>query len=172
MDLNTLQLSPAIITSLYKNVLYEFDDFGENNKFNGPEQAKGWKYPAGNQSNVLIVFNQVNEEQLSKDQLTFLATIFGACKISLEDIAIVNMDHQKEVLYKEIIGKFKSRQIFLLGVEPGHFGLPVNFPQFQIQPFDNCTFLFCPELDDIAADKVLKSKLWVCLQRIFSIQAA
>jgi hypothetical protein len=68
-----------------------------------------------------------------------------------------------------MIAQFSSKIIFLFGIDPVSFGLPVNFPQFQLQPFASATFLFSPPLDELRKDELLKSKLWVCLRRLFAI---
>jgi hypothetical protein len=59
--------------------------------------------------------------------------------------------------------------MILLGLTPEEFEMPLNFPEFQVQPFNNCTFLHAPMLEVLEADKVLKSKLWVCLKKMFGM---
>jgi len=57
----------------------------------------------------------------------------------------------------------------LFGTEPSTINLPVSFPHFQLQSFNNYTFLFTPPLHEIRNDQILKSKLWVCLRKIFNV---
>jgi len=45
----------------------------------------------------------------------------------------------------------------------------MNFPHFQQQKFTGITFLFSPSLNELENDKLLKSKLWICLKQIFNI---
>jgi hypothetical protein len=122
-----------------------------------------------NRKNILIVVNHNNVVYLPDDELNFLTGILGACKLSIGDVAIVNLNNHSGASYKELINYFKSKNIFLFGVEPATFGLPMSFPHFQLQSFGNNSFLFSPVLKDLENDKLLKSKLWVCLKRVFGI---
>jgi len=61
------------------------------------------------------------------------------------------------------------RIVFLFGLNPIDFGLPVGFPQFQVQTVAGCTFLYAPAIEESRTDKLLKSKLWVSLRSIFGI---
>ena len=49
----------------------------------------------------------------------------------------------------------------------------MDFPVFKIQPYDQCTYLTAPALEDMVRPgddgKLLKSKLWVCLKNLFGI---
>jgi hypothetical protein len=87
----------------------------------------------------------------------------------LADVAVVNLNNQPKSSYKELVAFFKSRIVLLFAVEPASFGLPMSFPHFQIQPFAGNSFLFSPSLKELENDKVLKSKLWVCLKRLFNL---
>ena len=106
---------------------------------------------------------------LPDEQLNFLTSILAACKLSLGDVAIVNILNAPPAFYKGAMEKFRSTTTILFGITPQEFEMPVNFPEFQVQRFNNCTFLHTPGLESLEADKVLKSKLWVCLRRMFSL---
>ena len=178
MGLNDIQLPASAIAGLYRNSLIETNEAPakiETNKTlaktGAPEAASHnqEKYLGENKKNILIVVDYSNAVYLPDEELTFLTNMLVACKLSLADVAIMNRNSFKDPNYKELVTKFKSRIVFLFGVDPSSFGLPLSFPHFQIQPFANATFLFTPSLEECKNDKLLKSKLWVCLQRIFAI---
>jgi hypothetical protein len=106
---------------------------------------------------------------LPDEQLNFITGALTACKLGLADVAILNISHTPSGKYKEIYNEFKSKVTILFGVTPAEFEMPVDFPEFQVQAFNNCTYLHSPELSKLEADKVLKSKFWVCLRRLFDI---
>ncbi|MBK9568854.1 MAG: hypothetical protein IPO53_02260 [Chitinophagaceae bacterium] len=54
-------------------------------------------------------------------------------------------------------------------MEPAAFGLPMHFPHYQIQAFAGNSFLYAPSLKELENDRVEKSKLWVCLKRLFNL---
>jgi hypothetical protein len=87
----------------------------------------------------------------------------------LGDIAILNLTNAPSVLHKDIQNKFKSSVTILFGLTPEELEMPVNFPEFQVQAFNNCTFLHTPTLEKLETDKILKSKLWVCLRKMFNL---
>jgi hypothetical protein len=47
--------------------------------------------------------------------------------------------------------------------------LPLQFPAYQIQKFNNQVYLAAPALHLLAQDKAEKTKLWNCLKQVFSI---
>ena len=177
MSLNDLHLSTSLITTLYPSSLITPDD--EDSvpvpKKTGVEQkirannTESWKSLGNNQKNILIVVDYPGIVHLPDDELNFLTGMLTACRLSLDDVAIINTNNSKLVNYKDILSEFKSKIIFLFGVAPGDFGLPVNFPFFQVQTVSNCTFLYIPALEQRHTDILLKSRLWVSLRSIFSI---
>jgi hypothetical protein len=174
MDINHIELSPVLVAELYQSSLVDTDEeplpvqplaVTKQKDIPGP----GWKWLGENKKNVLVIVQYAGSVYLPDEELSFLTGILGACKLSIGDTAIVNLVNHADVTYKELLAHFKSKIIFLFGVEPTAFGLPVSFPHFQVQAFANSTFLFAPTLKELEADKMLKSKLWVCLKRIFNI---
>jgi hypothetical protein len=181
MGLNDLNLSPAILSRLYPFSLINTGNMDsihpvaptkESTKAKTePEKpiAQPWKFLGSNQQNILIVVNYSNAVHLPDDELSFLTNMLAACKLSLGDVAIVNRNNYKDVLYKELLTHFQSKIVFLFGVEPAEFGLPVSFPYFQVQSLANSTFLYTPALEERHTNTLLKSKLWVSLRGIFGI---
>lgn len=176
MSLNDLQLSTPLITTLYPSSLISTDiEDAAASKKSGTHQnastdkTESWKSLGNNQKNILIVVNYGDIVHLPHEELNFLTGMLTACKLSLEDVAIINTNNYKKLDYRDILTQFKSKIVFLFGVAPGDFGLPVNFPYFQVQSVSNCTFLFSPALEQRHTDVLLKSRLWVSLRAIFSI---
>lgn len=123
----------------------------------------------GNSKNILIVINYNDVVYLPDEELEFLTSILKACKLSLDNVAIVNINNNPGEGYKEYAKEYRSKVVLLFGVDPVSFDLPVSFPEFQVQSFNNNTFLYSPTLQECRTNKLLKSKLWVCLQRIFGL---
>ena len=175
MPLNDIQLSPHLVAELYKNSLIEEGDRNKaiiseepksSNKIAGDEELQ-LKYLGEFRKNILLVVNYPNAVYLPDEQLNFLTTILDACKLSLADIAIMN--HTLASGYKEVFDQLKCGIVILFGITPAEFSLPIHFPEFQVQPFNHCTFLYAPELEKLETDKLLKSKFWVCLRKIFGV---
>jgi len=179
MDLNDISLPAFVVADLYRSALIESSEtqeklkrdeiFIKKNSTLTHTETIVWKYLGENRKNILIIINHNDVVHLPDNELNFLVDILGACKLNIGDVAIVNLKNHPSVSYKELINHFKSKNVFLFGVEPATFGLPMSFPYFQIQSFANNSFLYSPVLKELENDKLLKSKLWVCLKRIFEV---
>ncbi len=182
MSLNNIQLNSSHLAALYKNSLVETGKIPQikENVFTSPPveteklkeinaPVREWKYLGEYKKNILLIVRYANATYLPDEQLNFLTSILGACKLSLGDVAILNLANAPADIYKPIFDQFKSRVTVLFGITPTEFAMPVNFPEFQVQAFNNCTFLHTPIIEELETDKVLKSKLWVCLRRIFGV---
>ena len=174
MDLNHIELPASVVEELYHSSLIERDETPVNQPEADiieiePTTDPAWKSLGENRKNVLIIVSYSDAVHLPDHDLGFLTGILGACKLSMADVAIVNLNNHPEESYKELVAFFKSKIVLLFAVEPASFGLPMRFPHFQIQPFAGNSFLFSPSLKELENDKILKSKLWVCLKRLFNL---
>lgn len=180
MGLNDLRLSPNLLSALYASSLINTEEtiVGKSvpkaeSKVEKPASSAveepSWKHLGNNNKNILVVVSYPEAVHLPDDELGFLTNMLTACKLSLDDVAIVNKHNYQQREYKEFLENFKSRIVLLFGVDPLLFGLPVGFPQFQVQSVANCKFLFSFSLEETRNNALLKSKLWVSLRSIFGI---
>ena len=176
MGLNHIELSPQSVAELYASVLIQS---GDNNTIFSVAKEETvhkkttvneiWKSLGNNQRNILIIVNNNEAVHIPDNELTLLTSILNACKFTVADVAIVNINNNPAAGYKELTTYFNSRYTLLFGTEPASFGLPMSFPHFQIQSFNNCTYLFSPALSIIENEREQKRKLWECLKKIFNI---
>lgn len=177
MNLNDIQLPSSLIVDLYRSSLIETDKSMRMfeaektilKKEAQPDNSISFKWLGENQKNILIIVSYTDAVHLPDAEFNFLAGILGACKLSIGDVALLNLNNHPEISYKELIAQFQSKIIFLFGIEPTTLNLPLSFPHFQVQAFASNSFLFSPTLKELGNDKVLKSKLWVCLKRMFNL---
>jgi hypothetical protein len=164
MDLNHIDLTPSLVSALFPGSLIETQEHS------APSHKKNtWNYTGNNQKNILLLLNYPGETELSKKQHAFLEKMMNACSISYDDLALMNLNQNPGANYKNLHEYFKSKIVLLFNIEPSSFGLPISFPQFQVQSFATSTFLFIPAIEELEKDNILESKLWVCLRRIFGI---
>ncbi len=169
MDINHIQLPATLIADLYRSSLIETNEIPVKVERPAAPATPAKGYLGENQKNILIVVDYADAVYLPDEELGFLTSMLTACKLSMADVAIINRYSNKDTGYKEMIKQFNSRTVFLFGVDPLSFGLPLDFPHFQVQSFANTTFLYSPALEESKKDSLLKSKLWVCLRKIFGI---
>lgn len=166
MSLDNIQLTPFLIQELFKNSLVEFDATEPAEK---SLPISSFNILGNNRSRVIIIVENDENLYLPDDQLNFLLGILSACKLTMEDVAIINIKKNKAVTYKAIELELKAEKIILFGVTPAQIGLPLEFPHYQIQQYNKQTYITAAMLPDIQDDKVEKTKLWNCLKQIFSI---
>jgi hypothetical protein len=175
MSLNDLKLTSQLASSLFTTSLVIPGEISVEEP--GPpapkkqvvKESASIQHLGNNEKNILIVVDYPGLVYLPDGELTFLTNLLSACKLSLADVAIFNRHHLAEKDSKRLLDDFQPGSVLLFGIDPITFGLPVGFPQFQIQKLAGCTFLFAPSLGEYENDKLLKSKLWVCLRSIFGI---
>jgi len=166
MSLDNIQLPAFLIQELYKNSLVEFESPEPVQKI---EVKSSINILGNNRSKVIIVVENNEAAFLPDNQLNFLLGILSACKLTLEDVAIINIYINKAITYKAITLQLKAEKIILFGVTPAQLHLPVEFPSYQIQQYNNQTYVTAAMLADIESDKTEKTKLWNCLKQIFAI---
>lgn len=179
MDLNSIKLPPVLVAELYATSLIDTEAVAapvveapppaSAGPARADKPATAFRSLGNNQQRVLVVVNYAEVPFLPDGELGFLTGILGACKLSMNDVAIINYAHHGALQYKEVLDHFSSRTVLLFGVEPAEFGLPMNFPHYQVQAFTGINFLYAPLLKELENDRVEKSKLWVCLKRIFGV---
>ena len=164
MSVDNIELTPFLIAGLYKNTLIEMDT-----KPAIKEVLPIAKFTilGNNRSRVAIIVDETANLYLPDEQLNFLLGILSACKLSMEDVAIININKNKTVTYKSIEAELKAEKIILFGVSPAQIGLPLEFPFYQVQQYNNQTYVTADLLQHIEKDKAEKTKLWNCLKQIF-----
>ncbi len=182
MSLNSIKFDTTDIALLFKNSLVEVNA-GQSNApktKDNTEQTKSksepigsdnnqWKYLGENKKKTLVVVRYADVTNLPDKQLSFLTKLLAACSLSIGDVAILNFQDYDSTSFDKIINYFKPKVVLLFDIEPGEFGMPMIFPQFQVQGHKDSVFVSSPSLEVIEPDKNLKGKLWVCLKKIFNL---
>ena len=171
MSLNTIKFEPNEIASLYKSSLVEINSAKAPTQptSNKAIQTAGWKYLGENQKKILVVVRYTDAVHIPDKHLSFLSKLLAACNLNLADVAVLNFQDHSSSEFNEILNYFKPKVVLLFDVESGEFGLPMIFPQFQVQAHKDTMFVTSPSLETIEPDKTLKGKLWVCLKKIFNL---
>ncbi len=166
MSLDNIELTATIIQSLYSKSLYDLktDESGLD-----AIQAGGIGYLGSNQKKIALLVNAAEAIYLPDDELNFLLGILTACRLSMADIALVNVSKNAGLLYTDITEQLKAEKIFLFGLDAQALELPLQFPHYQVQQFNNQVYLSSASLADLQKDKAEKMKLWNCLKKIFSL---
>ena len=166
MSLNDIHLPVNIVIDLYKNALIESTE-------SIPEKTKSGQrainYLGNNNKHVIIFVNYDNAVYIPDVQLSFLTSVLFACKLNMDDVAILNTKQIGLISFKELYKTTPAKSVLLFDVLPEAILLPINFPFFQVQSFDGINYLTAPALDKIEKDKTIKMDLWTSLKKLFKL---
>lgn len=166
MSLNNIELNPRLLSDLFANTLVETNSIPLPAIKPSPSSIK---YLGENRKQILVVVSYDTVPFLPDNALAFLTNILSACRLSMADIAIINRNTINSEELPAVIAQWEASIVLLFGVDPLSIGLPMNFPQFQLQQFNKRTYLYCPTLSELESDKAVKSRLWNCLKNLFGL---
>ena len=166
MTLDNIQLPPIVLQELFKTSLIEL----EMEQQSEPAASQSSFQVLGNNGkHILILVDSDQSLYLEDDQLNFLLGILSACSLTMADVAILNIKKNPQVTYKTLTRELRPEKLFLFGIKPVQIGLPLDFPNYQLQQFNHQVYLTAPMLSVLQDDKAEKIKLWNCLKQIFAL---
>ena len=176
MSIDNIRLSSFVVGEWYKDTLVASPDApplaATQPAAQSPDEPKTYKILGNNRRHITIVVHSPGIPFLPDNQLAFLTKILEACQLNIGDVAIVNAA-ASTVQITALRQQLQPASLLLFGIEPAAIRLPINFPAFRLQPYDQCTFLSAPALDKLVEQseesRLLKSKLWVCLKTLFNV---
>lgn len=168
-----IQLPGFIIADLYKNSLVVLNEAtpAANETISTKKPAEKPFYSGDNTQHICIVLNSPTHDYTDEESLQLLSNLLAALNFTLNDVAIIN--HQRTpVVYSQINEELQPRVCLLFGVTTQALQLPIIIPNYQLQRYENCTFLQACAIDDMKANddkaKGEKRKLWNCLKTVFN----
>ncbi len=186
MGLNDIILAPYLVKHLYENTLIE--EVANSNPIGNTKKAKdenfnevqGYninkienfstiKYLGKNDKNILLIISEKEHAFLGEEDLGFLINILNACKISMQDVALINSYENQTITYDNLNEQFEPHQIIFFGTAPHQLGFPIQIPLYKIQQYANQQYLCAESLQQLATDKEEKKKLWVQLKTLFEV---
>lgn len=166
MSLDNIQLPAIVLQDLFKNSLIDLNDGKASAQV---AEVTAFAYLGKNEKRIAIIVNDTNTIYLPDEELNFLMGILSACKLSMADVALVNISKVLTINYTGIEEQLHAEKILLFGVTPSQLQLPLQFPNYQIQKYNNQVYVAAPALNILQGDKEEKTKLWNCLKQAFAI---
>lgn len=115
----------------------------------------------------ILVFHHHTQPELPSTQFILLEAILSACKRNTTEVKIYSKADIQIAALSSLIEKHEPQKIILFGVDPAAIGLPIHFPVFQIQAYQQVQYLHAPSLQELENDKQLKIQLWQKLKQLF-----
>lgn len=167
----TIQLPNFIIADWFKHHLIE--DNSNKTSIKISSNNASISFLGNNRKNIVIVVNEADGVFISDASLSLLEKLLAACKLTLNDVAIINTS-KNNIIYKEIKAHLQPQTLLLMGVEPTFIQLPFVFPFHKIQAYDNCKMLITTSIvrmQQTHEATVLQEKkeLWGLLKTLFNL---
>ncbi|MBS1751982.1 MAG: hypothetical protein JST63_18940 [Bacteroidetes bacterium] len=168
MSLQNIQLSGETLIRLYTLPLVDLDIKAENCP---PTTVitQDIRFLGANKKNITILINSNEASFLTEEAFSFLTGILNACKLTMDDVALVNINNMKDCGYTAIFKTTRPIISLLFDVDHNDIGLPLQFPHFQVHKYNNITYLSAPSLKVLENDKPAKAILWANLKTIFQL---
>lgn len=151
-------LQNEVLTALFKNSFLVDLSATQENKEEQSDEPRQIK---------VLVFHHHAQKELPSSQLALLEAILNACKLNNTQVMIYSKSDTHATPLNALLEKNQPQKIILFGVDPAAIGLPIHFPVFQIQQYQQAQYLHAPSLTDLENDKQLKIQLWQKLKLLF-----
>ena len=161
MELDKLNLSPYTIKNLYPRSII-------NTKNENEAKTAPFKFLGACEQKIIIIISSKKVTFLSDSELAFLTKILTACKLTLADVAIININNFTKDQFTSV-HDMEPVNVIMFGVSCLEFNLPFDIPNFQVQPYAGVKYLTAPLLNEIENDQQLKKSLWSCFQKMLEL---
>jgi hypothetical protein len=166
MSLDNFQLPLLIIPELYKDSLVLLDD---SQKKADSVQQTAVPFLGKFRQKILVLVAIENHRNLPEASLQFLTGVLNACKLTLTDIAVVNIHHQEVKSFEHIASFLNPEKIIIFGIPLPILEMPLEFPQYQVQKYAGLQFLAAPQLTELESNVEEKKKFWNALKLMFNL---
>jgi hypothetical protein len=170
-----IKLPDFIIVDLYKDSLVVLNEESAQPAAAVEATAKAGEekpfYSGNNNQHICIILNSSTHAFTDDESLQLLSNLLAALNYTLADVAIIN-HHRTPLSYSQISEVLQPRVCLLFGVTTQALQLPIIIPNYQLQRYENCTFIQACSIDDMKANddkaKGEKRKLWNSLKAVFN----
>lgn len=167
MSLDNFQLPTHLLSELYKNSLVVLDDKQINTE---SLKEENFVFLGNNHKNILIVVEDAEAVHVNDQDLNFLIGILTACKLTIADIALLNMTNHQKNYFEAAIQHFNPDTIILFNIESKKSNsLDIVGNKYQTEKKNGIQILSASSLHQISNNIEEKKKLWNCLKNLFNV---
>lgn len=170
MDLNGLEFTASQLTELYGASVFVMDADRPGKPAIKKEIPSIIKetipFKGKNKKRILWVVYEPEQSYLSDTDFDFLSQIITACKMNMDDVALINAA-TKDFSVAEVLDQLNPVTLIFCGVPHTFLPFPIN--EYILYPHQKRNYFVCDSLNELQHDKVKKSKLWLVLKEILAI---
>ena len=120
-----------------------------------------------NQKKLLIVLKKLSSDK-KEELLDLLSKILKAVHYDLDqDALLIELTDEEGFSFVRFQTKTKIEKMIVFGINPKKCGLNFSAKLYEEKKFQDWSFLFANDLQEIAADKNKKGLLWNSLKTMF-----
>lgn len=162
MSLKAIELDPLLLATLYDQPL-----IAPKSNDDGQQVSELAAFLGNNKQHILLLIHNAKEAYLTERLFLLLSNLLNACKLTLDDVALVNTAHLTQPDVNGLVSQFEAHKVILFG---DHFiHLFPNQKKNWLWDETGCQFLVTDTLDDMDADKQLKVPFWNALREFFHL---
>ena len=166
-----IQLPNFVLANWFKHHLIEEEATSTITKTSNNNTSIS--FLGNNKKNIVLIVNELEGVFISDNNLTLIEKLLSACKLTLADVAVLNIAKTK-INYKDFKQQLQPQVLILMGIDPTSIQLPLVFPMHKIQAYDSCKMLITTSIDRMQKTndpKVLEEKkeLWGLLKTLFNL---
>jgi hypothetical protein len=175
------KINKSIIQEQLDSLAADQEAFAKKNKVDAPKPAEvedalelnlPLKYLGDHSKEIVVVVNDPASVYLNEPDFILLTSILNACRLTIADIALINLGNQNATLH-QILNTLPSKLVIAFEVDSKtlKIKLPTNF--YKLTPLGESNLLFSKSLASMqgtdSSAKQEKAKLWTVLKQIFQL---
>ncbi len=183
------KINPAIIEQQNANLAADQEAFAKKNNKKEPiiesketevtavpeetmEALTNFKYLGDHHKKIVVLVNDPASVYLNEADFILLTSILNACRLTIADIALVNLGHQKAGLH-QILNLLPSKLVIVFELDSKALKIKLPTQLYKVIPLGESNLLFSKSLTSMqgtdANAKQEKAKLWGVLKQIFQL---
>jgi len=183
------KINPALMEEQNANLAADQEAFAKKNKkivpsiestikeeVSVPEEAMealtNFKYLGDHHKKIVVLVNDPVSVYLNEADFILLTSILNACRLTIADIALVNIGNQKAGLH-QILHLLPSKLVIAFELDSKALKIKLPTQLYKVIPLGENNLLFSKSLASMqgtdANAKQEKAKLWAVLKQIFQL---
>ncbi len=165
MSLKNISLDPFILSQLYKAPIIASDSVEKST-----EKQQSVSFLGNNRKQVSIFIHNDKNPWLPEDLFQLLSNILQACRMSMDDIALVNKARYPNKKLKEFTEALSPEKMIFLGDPFKKWMEEEGLEKNKVGFINEYRFLWSDSLKTLSSDKRAKKEFWLGLQQFFNLK--
>lgn len=135
-------------------------------KLTNTPKADNLRYEGQNHGHIIVIYKPLNGNTMTEEFLLTLSNLITACRLTFDDIALINFTEQKPIFTK-LMTELYPQKVVAFNMEPADLHLQIPLFYYRQIQIHGATLLFSEAVEKL--DKGKKSRLWKELQVLFDV---